>query len=101
MKKLFGGNVERKVAFGIIWLAQALSFGWILALVSFFWDNNTADLEDKRELISCVACALISLIPFVGGIYVFVCSIIACVKAFQGSTFQVPGAYHIAKAIIK
>ena len=99
--KIFGGNVERKIGFGIIWLAQIFGFGWVLALVSFFWDNKELGLEDKRELVACIITALFGIIPFIGGIYGFVCSIIACVKAFQGSTFNVPGAYHIAKAIIK
>lgn len=99
--KIFGGNVERKTGFGIIWLAQIFGFGWILALVSFFWDNKELGLEDKRELIACIITALLGFVPVVGGIYGFVCSIIACYKAFTGSTFNVPGAYHLAKAIIK
>ena len=104
-KKFLNGTLTKKVTFGLIWLLQAITgLGWILALVVFLMDKDTLDLEEKRELVACFVCAIAGAVlsfTFLVPIYITVCAVIACVKAFTGSTFNIPGAYHIAKAIIK
>ena len=95
---------NRKTMFSLIWLGEILGWGWIVALVLFLTGKADLDLEDKREVVSCFVCAIVNALlgwTIVLPLYVFVCEIIACVKAFKGDTFQIPGAYQIAKAIIK
>ena len=104
-KKYLKSNLTRNVAFGLSWLLQAvLGCGWIAAIVLLIVDKEVLDTEDKRELVSIIVCtvaAVVLSITCVVPLYVFVCTIIACIKAFMGKTFQIPGVYHIAKAIIK
>ena len=111
-QKMFGGNMERNVAFGLVWLAQLpfIPFGWVLALVVFLIDKDRLTLEDKRELVSVFVCAVANIIGMIlsfvviGAViplYTLVCGIIACVYAFTHKSFHIPGAYQIAAAIIK
>ena len=98
-KKYFKGNLARNIAFGLCWL-----LGWIPAVIVWILDKEVLDTEDKRELVSIIVCqvaAVVLSITCVVPLYVGVCAIIACIKAFMGKTFQIPGVYHIAKAIIK
>ena len=108
-KKYLNGSLTRNVTFGLCWLLGffsigAIGLGWVAALVLLIIDKDVLDLEDKRELASIIICAAASTVLGVTGIvplYIFVCSIIACVQAFTGKVFQIPGVYHIAAAIIK
>ena len=98
-KKYFKGNLARNIAFGLCWL-----LGWIPAVIVWILDKEVLDTEDKRELVSIIVCqvaAVVLSITCVVPLYVGVCAIIACIKAFMGKSFQIPGVYHIAKAIIK
>ena len=97
-KKYFAGNLDKKVAFGLSWLLP------IIALIELILDKDVLDLEEKREIVSvlvcAVACAVLSftiVLPLVIAVF----AIIAAIKNFMGKTFRVPGAYHIAAAIIK
>ena len=98
-KKYLKGKLDKNIAFGLCWL-----LGWIAALVLWLVDKDELDYDDKLELasiiIASVAGAVLSFTCVVP-IYVGVCAIIACVKAFMGGSFQIPGVYQIAKAIIK
>ena len=104
-KKYLSGNLTRNIAFGLTWLLYALtSFGWIAAIVLLLIDKDVLDIEDKRELVSVIivaALACVLAITFIVPFAAWVCSIIACIQAFMGKSFQIPGVYHIAKAIIK
>ena len=98
-KKYFKGNLARNIAFGLCWL-----LGWIPAVIVWILDKEVLDTEDKRELVSIIVCQVAAVVlswTCIAPIYVGVCAIIACVKAFMGKSFQIPGVYHIAKAIIK
>ncbi|MBE6761987.1 MAG: hypothetical protein E7551_06830 [Ruminococcaceae bacterium] len=98
-KKYLNGNLSRNITFGLCWLLS-----WIPALIVWLVDKDNLDLEDKRELASIIICAIagtVLSITFIVPLYVGVCGIIACVMAFMGKSFQIPGVYHIAAAIIK
>ena len=101
-KKYFGGNLDKNVAFGLAWLPV---IGWIVSLVMFIMDKDVLDLEEKRELVSVFACAVVgAILSFTGivPVVVAVVCLIKCIMAFLNKpSFQVPGAYHIAAAIIK
>jgi ABC-type Fe3+ transport system permease subunit len=104
-KKYLGGRLDRKVTFGLIWLLQALlGWGWILAFVIFIMDKDNLDTEDMRELVSCVAstaiCSVLGMTIIVP-LYFTVCSTIACIMAFIGKKFDIPGSYHLAKLLVK
>lgn len=104
-KKFLGGNLTKKLTFGLTWLlAVVFGWGWIAALVVLIVDKDKLDLEEKREMVEVIVCAVASIVlsfTVVVPLIIWVCSIIACVKAFTDKSFQIPGAYHIAKAIIK
>ena len=100
-KKMLNGALDKNVATGLAWIPF---IGWIFALIVFIVDFKTLDVEEKRTFVSVFACALIGgilgftvIVPIVVAVF----SIIALINAFQGKTFNVPGAYHIAAAIIK
>ena len=100
-KKLLNGSVDKNVVMGLSWL-----FG-IFALVAFIVDFKTLDLEEKREFVSILVCWAVTIVlvctvalSFLS-LVVFVFAIIAAINAFQGKSFKVPGAYHLAAAIIK
>jgi len=100
-KKLLGGNLDKNIVMGLSWIP---GIGTIFAIIAFIIDFKTLDLDEKREFVSIFVCAAVSMVlgitmivPFV----VFVFQIIALVNAFMGKTFKVPGAYHLAAAIIK
>ena len=101
-KKYLNGNLARNITFGLCWF-----FGWLPAVIVWFVDKDVLDLEDKRELASMIIAAILSYVcaaTIIGGILslaIGVCCIIACIQAFMGKTFQIPGVYHIAAAIIK
>ena len=98
-KKFLKGNLARNITFGLCWL-----LGWLPAVIVWIVDKDELDLEDKRELASMIICAVASIVlslTFIVPMYIGVCQIIACVMAFMGKSFQIPGVYHIAKAIIK
>lgn len=98
-KKYLNGNLSRNITFGLCWL-----LGWIPALIVWLVDKDNLDLEDKRELASIIICAIAGTVlslTVIVPLYVGVCGIIACVMAFMSKSFQIPGVYHIAAAIIK
>ena len=96
-KKYLKGNLSRNITFGLCWL-----FGWIPAVIVWILDKEVLDVEDKRELASMIICAAgVLALTFIVPMYIGVCQIIACIMAFMGKSFQIPGVYHIAKAIIK
>jgi hypothetical protein len=99
-KKYFGGNLDKNVGFGLAWL-----FAWISALIMFIMDKDTLDLEEKRELVSIFVCSVAAVVLSFTGIVPVAISIVCLVNAILGfvgkGTFKVPGAYHIAAAIIK
>ena len=104
-KKYLNGNLTRNIAFGLCWLPM---IGWIVALFVFIVDKAVLTHEEKQELVAVwVANALIvviNLIPVIGtiaAIVIAVFALIACIKAFMGKTFEIPGVSHIAKAILK
>lgn len=104
-KKYLKGNLDRNLAFGLSWALQTLFYwGWIAAIVLFIVDKETLDLEDRRELVSmiiCAAAAVILSLTLLVPLYIWICQIIAAIKAFMGESFQIPGVYQIAAAIIK
>ena len=98
-KKYLNGNLSRNITFGLCWLLS-----WIPALIVWIVDKDNLDLEDKRELASIIICAIASTVlslTFIVPLYVGICGLIAAIMAFTGKTFQIPGVYHIAAAIIK
>ena len=100
-KKLLNGSLDKNVAMGLSWIPF---IGWIFALIVFIVDFKTLDVEEKRTLVSVFVCTLVGGIlgiTFIVPVVVAIFSIIACIKAFMGQTFNVPGAYHLAAAIIK
>lgn len=103
-KKFLGGNVKKNVFFTLCWaLTAVVGIGFILAIVSLVMDKEQ-DVEEKRENVSVIVAAVAAGVLSITGLvplYVFICSIIAAVKAYKGDTFHIPGVYHIAKAIIK
>ena len=99
-KKLFGGNINKKIVMGLSWIP----FLWLLGLIAFIVDFKTLDVEEKREFVSIFVCAAVSIvlgITIIVPVVVSVFMIIAAINAFMGKTFKVPGAYHLAAAIIK
>ena len=67
-------------------------------------DFKVLDLEEKRELVSVLVAWAVGMllgVTVIVPIVVLVFAVIAAVNAFQGKSFKVPGAYHIAAAIIK
>ena len=100
-KKYFGGNMEKNVAFGLSWIPF---IGWIFALILFIMDKDTLDLEEKRELVSVFVCTVVGIISSViviGPFLIAVLSLVNAIMTFIGKGFKVPGAYHLAAAIIK
>ena len=97
-KKLLNGSLDKNVVMGLSWLI------WIFGLVSLILDFKVLDLEEKRELVSVLVAWAVGMllgVTVIVPIVVFVFAVIAAVNAFQGKSFKVPGAYHIAAAIIK
>ena len=98
-KKLLAGNLNKNITMGLAWLIP------IFAIVAFIIDFKTLDVEEKRAYVSIFACCIVSgvlAITIIVPIVVCVFVIIAAIKAFMGDySFKVPGAYHIAAAIIK
>ena len=100
-KKLLGGKLDKNIVMGLSWLV------WIFGLVAFIIDFKELDVEEKREFVSifvCVAVATILACTVIGAVVsvvIGVFMIIALVNAFMGKSFKVPGAYHLAAAIIK
>jgi uncharacterized membrane protein len=97
-KKLLNGSLDKNIVMGLSWLVP------LFALIAFIIDFKTLDVEEKRQFVSIFACLVISwvlVITIVGPFVVLVFEIIAMIKAFMGQDFKVPGAYHIAAAIIK
>lgn len=98
-KKYLKGNLSRNITFGLCWL-----FSWIPAVIVWIVDKDELDLEDKRELASIIICAIAGTVlslTFIVPLYVGICGLIAAIMAFMGKSFQIPGVYHIAAAIIK
>lgn len=98
-KKYLNGSLSRNITFGLCWLLS-----WIPAVIVWLVDKDNLDLEDKRELASIIICAIAGAVlslTFIVPLYVGVCGLIAAIMAFMGKSFQIPGVYHIAKAIIK
>ena len=100
-KKYFGGKLDKNIAFGLAWLPV---IGWILAIVEFILDKDVLDLEEKRDLVSMFVTFVADIVlsvTLIGALVVSVLWIIKCIMSFMGKEFKVPGAYHIAAAIIK
>lgn len=97
-KKLLGGKLNKNIVMGLSWLC------WIFALIAFLIDFKTLDVEEKREFVSILICAVVGMvlgISVIVPLVVLVFVIIAAVNAFMGKSFKVPGAYHLAAVIIK
>lgn len=97
-KKLLGGKLDKNIVMGLSWIC------WIFALIAFLIDFKTLDLEEKREFVSifiCVAVSIVLGISVLVPIVILVFAVIAAINAFMGKSFKVPGAYHLAAAIIK
>ena len=94
-KKYFGGKLDKNVAFGLAWLPCWI--GAIIGIIMFILDKDTLDLEEKRELVSMFVVSVVAT-PF--GIF-WILSIVKAIMSFMGKEFKVPGAYHLAAAIIK
>lgn len=97
-KKLLNGSLDKKIVMGISYLIP------IFALVAFIVDFKTLDLDEKREFVSifiAVVVAMVLGVTFIVPVAVAVCAIIAAINAFMGKSFKIPGAYHLAAAIIK
>ena len=100
-KKLLNGSMDKKIVMGLSWIP---CIGWMFGLVAFILDLKTLDVEEKREFVSIFVCAAVSIvlgITIIVPVVVSVFMIIAAINAFMGKTFKVPGAYHLAAAIIK
>lgn len=97
-KKYFGGKLDKNVAFGLSWLP---AIGWILAIVEFILDKDTLDVEEKRELVSVFVVTVAACILGVLAPLWFVLFVVKAIMSFMGKEFKVPGAYHLAAAIIK
>ena len=67
-------------------------------------DKDILDIEEKRDLVSMfvmwVATAVLS-VTILGALVLGVVVIIKMIMSFMGKEFKIPGAYHIAAAIIK
>ena len=97
-KKLLAGNLNKNIVMGLSWLV------WLFGLIAFIIDFKTLDVEEKREFVSIFVCAVVASvlsITVIVPLVVVVFAIIAAINAFMGKSFKVPGAYHIAAAIIK
>lgn len=97
-KKLLGGKVNKNIVMGLSWLIP------IFGVIAFIIDFKNLDVEEKREFVSIFVCAVVVAvlaISVIVPIVVFVFMVIAAINAFMGKTFKVPGAYHLAAAIIK
>lgn len=100
-KKYFGGKLDKNVAFGLSWLL------WPLAIVEFILDKDVLDIEEKRDLVSLFAILVIGTVltcTVIGSPVAALLGVLVIVKAimsFMGKEFKIPGAYHIAAAIIK
>lgn len=100
-KKLLGGNMDKNIVMGLSWIP---GIGWIFGLIAFILDLKNLDVEEKREFVSIFVCTAVAMLlgfTFIVPIAVFVFEIIALINAFQGKSFKVPGAYHLAAVIIK
>ena len=97
-KKYFGGKLDKNIAFGLSWLP---AIGWILAIVEFILDKDTLDVEEKRELVSVFVVTVAACILGVLAPLWFVLFVVKAIMSFMGKEFKVPGAYHLAAAIIK
>ena len=94
-KKYFGGKLDKNVAFGLAWLPFWI--GAIIGIVLFILDKDTLDVEEKRELVSMF---VVSVVAFFLPIF-WILNIVKAIMFFMGKEFKVPGAYHLAAAIIK
>ena len=93
-KKYFGGKLDKNVAFGLSWLPF---IGWIIAIIQFILDKDVLDLEEKRELVSVFVVAVVAFfLPILE-----ILNLVKAIMFFVGKEFKVPGAYHLAAAIIK
>ena len=100
-KKYFGGKLDKNVAFGLSWLPYV---GAIIAIIQFILDKDVLDVEEKRDLVSVFVVAVVDIVLSVTVIVpalLFVLWVIKCIMTFMGKEFKIPGAYHIAAAIIK
>ena len=104
-KKFLGGRVEKNVFFALCYALNCLGgLGWIIAVVSWIMDKDLVDVEDKREFVSMIIAWAIGTLFILTGLVplaVIVLCLIAAFKAYKGQTFHIPGAYHLAKLIIK
>lgn len=102
-KKYLG--MSRNAFFCLTWILMALtSLGWIVALIVFLQEHGNMEVEFKRDLVSVFVSAIAAYVlscTVIVPLYLFVCSIIAAVKAYQGGSFKIPGVYQIAAAIVK
>ena len=109
--KLLGGTMSKNKAMGFTWLSSLLGpAGWALALAILLTDKDHLDLEDQRSLISIFVCSMAQtvavmlsflFIPLLVIPYTLVCSIIACVFAFKGKNFKIPGIYQLVSVFVK
>lgn len=97
-KKYLAGKLDKNIAFGLSWLIP------IFGIIEFIIDKDVLDLEEKRDLVSMfvlfiadIVLSFTVIVPLVA----LVLAIIKIIMSFMGKEFKVPGAYHIAAAIIK
>jgi uncharacterized Tic20 family protein len=104
-KKFLGGKVEKNLFFTLSYALTCITgIGAILAIVSLIMDKAQLEVEEKRELVSMIVTLVLvwlfvwtAIVP----VAAVVLTLIAAFKAHKGETFTIPGAYHIAKLIIK
>ena len=97
-KKYLAGKLDKNVAFGLSWLIG------IFGIVEFIVDKDVLDIEEKRDLVSMFvmwAATVVLSVTLIGGLICGVVVIIKMIMSFIGKEFKIPGAYHIAAAIIK
>ena len=101
-KKYLAGKLDKNIVFGLSWLIP------IFGIIEFIIDKDVLDLEEKRDLVSMfvtvVAIIVLTIIPVIGWLCELVVAVLWIIKiimSFVGKEFKIPGAYHIASAIIK
>ncbi len=100
-KKLLGGSLNKNIVMGLSYIIP------LFGIIAFIIDFKTLDVEEKRDFVTIiVACVIATVVAFtligmlLSGV-IGVLMIVAGIMAFMGKSFKIPGAYHIAKAIIK
>ena len=98
-------GMDKKTAAGVTWLIQTvLGLGWILSIIALVTAKDELNLEEKRDYVSVVVVAALCMVlgwTFIIPVVGFVFSLIACIKAFKGEQWQIPGVYQLASLFVK